>query len=265
MKRNLTHTAFLLFATVITLQAAGSKTCDIVVYGGTSAGITAAIQAKKEGKSVLLIEPTGRLGGMSTNGLGQTDIGNKQVIGGLAREFYEKVHAYYQNPAAWKWQKTQDYRDGSQTRTDRGESTMWTFEPGAALAIFEKWVADSGVEVVFRERLDREKGVVIRGSPPRIESITMESGRTFRGRMFIDATYEGDLMAAAGVTHTVGRESNAQYGESCNGVCTRLSTSHNIWGPVDPYITPGDPASGLLPFIDPDGPGRVRPEIPAAL
>ena len=131
---------------------------DIVVYGGTSAGIVAGIQALEMGKSVVVIEPTSREGGLTTGGLGQTDIGNKQVIGGLSREFYERIRKFYDDPAAWQWQKREQYRDSGQTRTGEGEPTMWTFEPSAALQVYREWIAETGLKVVFNERLDRETG-----------------------------------------------------------------------------------------------------------
>lgn len=230
---------------------------DLVIYGGTSAGMAAAVQAKRMGKSVVVIEPTRRLGGLTSGGLGQTDIGNKAAIGGIALEFYQAVRRYYEQPSAWKWQKRQEYRDDGQTRTAAGEAAMWTFEPSAALKIFNDWVAESRIEVVYGERLNREAGVALtRSIPWRILSIAMESGKVFRGRMFIDATYEGDLMAAAKVSYTVGREANAQYGETANGVQTRLAKAHQLFPGIDPYVKPGDPSSGLLPHIDPTGPGE---------
>ena len=108
---------------------AGGASCDVVVYGGTSAGVAAAVQVKRMGKTVVLIEPTQRLGGLTTGGLGQTDIGNKAAIGGIAREFYERVRKYYEEPAAWKWQKASQYLGGGQTRSGKTETAMWTFEP----------------------------------------------------------------------------------------------------------------------------------------
>ncbi|MDF1813472.1 MAG: FAD-dependent oxidoreductase [Verrucomicrobiales bacterium] len=238
----------------LSLQAAEPESYDIVIYGGTSAGIVAGIQAKSMGKSVVVIEPTDREGGLTTGGLGQTDIGNKQVIGGLSREFYERIAAHYTNPQAWKWQKREEYKDSGQTRTAKGEATMWTFEPGAALAVYRKWIEEIGLNIVFTERLDRESGV--KTDNYRITEIGMESGRKYIGKMFIDATYEGDLMAAAGVDYSVGREANAQYGETLNGVQTRMARHHNFVDGVDPWRVKGDPASGLLPFLDPDGPGE---------
>ena len=226
---------------------------DLVIYGGTSGGVAAAVQGSRMNKTVVLIEPGNRLGGLTTGGLGQTDIGNKQAIGGIAREFYARVATHYADPAAWKWQKREEYRDSGQTRTEAGEPTMWTFEPSVALKICNALIAESKVTLVYRERLDLKNGVEKQGA--RIAAIRMESGRRFRGRMFIDATYEGDLMAKAGVSYTIGREANRTYGETLNGVQTKNARNHNLVAGVDPYVRKGDPTSGLLPGIDPTGPG----------
>ncbi len=215
---------------------------DIVIYGGTSGGIAAAIQASRMDKSVVLIEPSTRLGGLTTGGLGQTDIGNKQAIGGISREFYQNIRAYYGNDENWKWQAQQDYMDGGQTRTKAGEDAMWTFEPSVALQVYRQMLGDAGVEVVINERLDRESGITKQGS--QITEITMESGTTYAGKMFIDATYEGDLLATAGVDYFVGREANEMYNETYNGV--QLLEGHQFPDGVDPYVVPGDSSSGLL-------------------
>jgi hypothetical protein len=241
-------------------------TYDIVIYGGTSAGISAAIQSSRMGKTVVLIEPTKRIGGLTTGGLGQTDIGNKQAIGGIAREFYQQVKIYYQEPENWTWQKPSEYRDGGQTQTGPGEDAMWTFEPSAALKIFHRMIKrEKNITLVYSQRLNRKDGVKKKKGV--ISSITMESGEMYMGKAFIDATYEGDLMATAGVSYTLGRESNEQYGETLNGVHTfdtartmtnrpaRNSINHNFVRGVDPFREKGNPASGLLPFIDPKGPG----------
>lgn len=230
-------------------------TYDIVVYGGTSGGIAAAIQAKRMGKSVVVIEPTQRVGGLTTGGLGQTDIGNKSVVGGIAREFYQDVRAYYENPEAWTWQTKDQYRSEGQSKTSAGEDAMWTFEPSAALKIYQGWIDEYKIPVVYGERLDRNSGVAMtRSIPWRIIAIRMESGKTFAGKIFIDATYEGDLMASAKVDYTIGREDNSLYGETLSGVQTARAVHHQIVDGVDPYITPGNPESGLLPFIDPAAP-----------
>lgn len=238
---------------------------DVVIYGGTSAGVSAAIQAARLGKSVILIEPTNRLGGLTTGGLGQTDIGNKQVIGGISREFYQNIRRYYEDSASWVWQKRSEYKDGGQTRSDTKEDAMWTFEPSAALKVYHDMIKDLDIQIIYKQRLDRATGVLKSGNT--IKSITMESGEKYNGKIFIDATYEGDLLATAGISYTVGRESNSQYGESLNGVQANKigltlggtdshnSVHHNFIDGVDPYIVKGDPSSGLLPFITEGGPG----------
>tara|TARA_R110000796_G_scaffold23445_1_gene67082 strand:- start:13698 stop:15443 length:1746 start_codon:yes stop_codon:yes gene_type:complete len=233
---------------------------DIVVYGGTSAGVAAALQSSRMGKSVVLIEPSNRIGGLTTGGLGQTDIGNKQAIGGISREFYENIKKYYDDPENWKWEKKSEYMDSGQTRTEEGEASMWTFEPSAALSVYKAMMAKEKISMVYNERLNRESGV--KKVDGKIESITMESGKTFKGKVFLDATYEGDLLASAGVSYAVGRESNDQYGETLNGVqansinraltgfVSRNAFNHNFIPGVDPYVVKGDPTSGLLPNVN---------------
>lgn len=252
-----------LLLTAINLGAIAAPQYDIVIYGGTSAAISAAIQSSRLGKSVLVIEQTSRIGGLTTGGLGATDIGSKSSIGGISLEFYTNVKKHYDNPLNWKFQKASEY---SQARNKPGESAMWTFEPSAALQIYKQMLANEKVEIIYNERLNRKSGVKMKKG--HIVSITMESGKTFRAKVFMDATYEGDLMAAAGVSYTYGREANNVYGETLNGVQAnqsfpmmngRLSQNakyHNFIEGVDPYIKKGDPKSGLLPFIDPKGPGK---------
>ena len=219
---------------------------DVVVYGGTSGGAAAAVQAARMGKKVVLVEPGRHLGGLTSGGLGATDIGNKQAIGGIAREFYQRVFRHYQEPKAWKYQTLDQYRPMSGRMVDK--DTMWGFEPHVAESIFQEMLREAKVPVWFGERLDLKSGVKKVG--PRIQAIVMESGRTLRARMFLDATYEGDLLAKAGVTYTVGREANAQYGETLNGVQVANARYHQFTKPVDPYVRPGDPASGLLPGVE---------------
>ncbi len=235
-------------------QASDPVERDLVIYGGTSAGLVAAIQARAMGKTVIVIEPSQREGGLTTGGLGQTDIGNKMVIGGLSREFYHRVALHYAKPESWTRQKREDYKGRGQSSTDSGEATMWTFEPSVALKIYRDWCAESGIELIRGQRLDRTKGVLKENG--RIVSITMESGEVYRAKVFLDTTYEGDLMAAAGVSYTVGREPNSQYGETLSGVQTQRARYHQFVPGVDPYVKAGDPQSGLLPFIDPKGPGE---------
>lgn len=227
---------------------------DVVIYGGTSAGIAAAVQVKKMGGTCILIEPTRRLGGLTTGGLGQTDIGNKAAIGGLSREFYQDIRTYYDQDDAWKWQKKSEYRSRGQSATLDTEPTMWTFEPSAALSVYETWIAEHEIPVLFSSRLDRAAGKVVKNDGA-IRFLTLETGRRVYGRTFLDTTYEGDLLDAAGVSFTVGREANAEYGETLNGVQTAKAIHHQFQPGVDPYVVKGDPSSGLLPGIDPAGPG----------
>lgn len=239
---------------------AKALTADVVVYGGTSGGVIAAVQAKKMGHSVVIVCPDKHLGGLSSGGLGWTDTGNKAVIGGLAREFYHRVWKHYQNDDAWKWQKRSEYGNKGQgsAAIDGKQRTMWIFEPHVAEQVFEDFVTELQIPVRRNEWLDRESGVS--KSDNRIRSIRMLSGLTVTGRFFIDATYEGDLLAAAGVDFHVGRESRDQYGEEWNGVQTGVLHHGHHFGvlktKISPYKVPGDPASELLPRVSPDPPGE---------
>lgn len=236
---------------------------DVVIYGGTSAAITAAVQAQRLGKSVVVVSPDRHLGGLSSGGLGYTDTGDKSVIGGLAREFYQRVWSHYDRPEAWKWQAKSEYGNHGQgtPAIDGAARTMWIFEPHVAEQVFEDWVKDNQLAVQRGEWLDRAHGVRKNGS--RIASITTLSGQTYAGKMFIDATYEGDLMAAAGVDYHVGREAKEVYNEAWNGVQVGvLHHQHHFGGlkqPVSPYLVAGDPASGVLPGVSAAAPG-VRGE-----
>ena len=208
---------------------------DLVIYGDSSAAITAAIAAKREGRSVIVVNPTGFPGGMSSSGLGATDfLGKRATFGGIASEFYDAIAAAY------------------------GATYIRSFEPHVGRRVFEKMIAEAGLQVVYHEQLDRRPGRGVAMDGKRITAITTLSGRTYRGKMFIDATYVGDLLAAAGVSYTVGREPERQYGEDMAGVrrgdtnprvhYTQKDKDHFI-KKVDPNVVPGRPESGLLPRI----------------
>ena len=250
MRSQLTRCVSILLTTVFpaTTQALSPQSYDLVIYGGTSCGVAAAVQAVRMGKFVIVIEPSKHLGGLTSGGLGWTDSGSKAVIGGISREFYQRIKRHYDQPTAWKYEHKEQYG-----RYRAGDDAMWTFEPHVAERVFNDWLLEHQVPVVFEQRLDRGSGVAMTKSiPPRIVSIRMESGRTYRGNIFIDATYEGDLMAAAKVSYTTGRESNRTYNETLNGVQRGQNVhNHRFRVNVDPYVTPGDPQSGLLPGIDP--------------
>ena len=237
---------------------------DLVIYGSSPAALTAAIEAQRLGRTAVIVCPETRIGGLTTGGLGQTDIGNKSAFGGLALQFYKDVADWYKIDSHWKYEKRSDYIPDGQCAGSFGEDSMWTFEPSAALAILERWERENKLEIVRGEFLDRGKGGVVREGS-RIVAIKTLSGKTFRGKMFVDATYEGDLMAAAGVSYTVGREANSVYGETISGVERALAKNHQFNKGVSPYVKPGDPSSGLLPYVEPDtdepegaGDGRVQ-------
>ena len=242
------------------VEAAEKFEADLIVYGGTSSGVIAAVQAKKMGKTVIVVGPDKHLGGLSSGGLGFTDTGNKAVIGGLSRDFYHRLWKKYQQPETWRWQKQSDYGNkGQGTPAIDGENrTMWIFEPHVAESVFEDYIKEFQIPVYRNEWLDREKGVLKEDA--RITSITMLSGKTFSGRMFIDATYEGDLMAAAGVSYHVGREANSVYDENWNGIQTGVLHHRHHFGAlkskISPYVIPGDPSSGVLPKISTEPPGE---------
>ena len=238
-------------------QSAQIHTADIIIYGGTSAAITAAVQAKRLGKSVIVVSPDKHLGGLSSGGLGFTDTGNKEVIGGLSREFYHRLFLHYDKPESWKWQQKSEYGNKGQgtPAIDGSNRTMWIFEPHAAENVFEDFVRENELNILRDEWLDRKNGVMLDNG--RIVSIKTLSGKTFNGKMFLDATYEGDLMAAAGVSYHVGREATSMYQEEWNGIQTGV-LHHKHWFAknIDPYVVPGDPSSGLLPRISKDDPGK---------
>lgn len=229
------RTTIMIFAVLLLAGCSRSRTYDVCVYGSTSAGVVAAYSAAQCGKSVVLIEPTEHVGGMTTGGLGFTDIGNKQVIKGVAKEFYRKVGRHY------------------------GRLEQWIFEPSVADSIMRSYLQHENITVLTGRRI-----VSADKAGTRITSIVVEtsaephSTMTVGADYFIDCSYEGDLMARAGVSYVVGRESNDTYGETYNGV--ELMTGHQFPDGIDPYRVEGDPSSGLLWGISdaevaPDGTG----------
>jgi hypothetical protein len=179
-----THLLFILLASFSVF----ASDADLVIYGGTPAGLSAGIVAAREGASVVIIEPTKWIGGMVTGGLCRTDVGKEQTIGGFPREFFTRAAA------------------------SKAGSEMWYAEPHVNMATFHTMLKEAGVKVITTQSL---KSITKEGT--RITSLTTADGSTYQGRMFIDASYEGDLMAAAKVSHIVGRESRAQHGESLAG------------------------------------------------
>ncbi|MBL8229561.1 MAG: FAD-dependent oxidoreductase [Bryobacterales bacterium] len=239
---------------------AATRKADIIVYGCTSGAVTAAIQSKRMGKSVIMVCPEKHLGGLTAGGLGWTDSGNKAVIGGLSREFYHRVWRHYDKPEAWRWQKKEQYGNKGQgtEALDTTGRTMWIFEPHVAEKVYKEWIKELKIPIYRDSWLDRTGGVTKRGD--RITAVRMLNGDVYEGRMFLDATYEGDLMATAGVDYAVGRESIRTYDEKWAGVQTGVLHHRHHFGavktPISPYVIPGDPKSGVLPRISTEPPGN---------
>ncbi len=232
-------------------------TSDILVYGATSGGVLAAVQAARMGTNVTLLARHRSIGGASSNGLGFADVGWWRTIGGLAYEFFHRLWLYYRNPAVWRWQSRDSYKgvhgQGPLAMDDQLQA-MWCFEPHAAEYVFRAMLKEAAVRVVHGQ-LDRSAGGVNRTGPT-IHSIRTTRGDIFRAGIFIDATYEGDLMAAAGVRYVTGREANNVYDETIDGIERRLAIGNQLPQGIDPWKIPGNRKSGLLPGVFPsiDGP-----------
>ncbi|THF76886.1 FAD-dependent oxidoreductase [Cohnella fermenti] len=205
---------------------------DVCVYGGSSAGVAAALQVKRMGLSVVIAEFGQHLGGLSSGGLGQTDIGNKAAIGGIARQFYRELGRRYEGD-----------------RRIDGDGAIWQFEPSAAERLFNDWTAEAGIPVYYGQQLAE-----VGKQGETIVYVTMENGNRVEARMFIDATYEGDLMAMAGVSYHVGREANSVYKETLNGIHFG-HPNHNFKTWIDPYQIEGKPDSGLVFGVTEEPPG----------
>ena len=193
---------------------------DVVIYGATIGGIIAAVQLKRYGLSVTITEFSNHIGGMTTSGLSATDLGSEYAVGGLAMEFYKEVSSFYGTPKEFK------------------------FEPKVARSIIENWIFEYELEIYKEQHL--ESVIMENGT---IKKIIMENGNSFKGKIFIDSTYEGDLMAKAGVSYSVGRESNSKYHEIYNGIQFK-EQHHKFESWIDPYKVQGIPESGLLYGID---------------
>jgi flavin-dependent dehydrogenase len=271
---------FLIAATLLslaaaaTLQAADVIEADVCVYGSTSGGVAAAVQAARMGKSVLIAEPGRHLGGMTSGGLSAVDIGDPRTVGGIAREYFTRLVASYGKTL--EWDKPFESKGG-------GPATggAYSIEPHVAEQVFNDMAREAKVAVHFNARL-----ASVKKNGARITEFVTEDGTVFRAKVFIDATYEGDLMAKAGVSYTLQREGNAKYGERYNGIyydekyqprtnhlkpglTGRVKGGQGVWDrdfPLDPYVTPGDPASGLLPLVqagEPGTPGDPAPGVQA--
>ncbi len=227
---------------------------DVVVYGDASGGVTAAVQAARMGKRVILVSQYGHLGGMTSSGLGWTDIGNDRILGGISREFYHRLFLHYQKPDAWQHEDRDTFANIGQGIPALNPETELasTFEPKVAEAVFDSLAKEAGIHVV-PGRVDLQAGVVKAGK--RITAIRLEDGTTIRGKVFIDASYEGDLLPGADIPFVAGRESNEEFDEQNNGH-TGVARENQLPDGIDPYVVQGDPASGLLAGVNPDPGGN---------
>jgi hypothetical protein len=265
---------FFLASMAVGQEAPRMVEADVCVYGGTSGGVMAAVQVARMGKRVVIVEPGKHLGGMTSGGLSAVDIGDPRTVGGLAREYFTRLVASYGKTL--EWDKPFKSKGG-------GPATggAYSIEPHVAEQVFNDMVREAHVPVHFQARL-----AAVKKSGSRIAELIAEDGTIFRAKMFIDATYEGDLMAKAGVTYTLMREGNAKYGETHNGIDYapnyaprtehakprangRTPSGQGVWDrdlPLDPYVVKGDPMSGLLPLLnegEPGTPGDPAPGVQA--
>ena len=237
------------------LPATPNLAADIVVYGDSAGGVAAAVEAARLGNDVILVSQYGHLGGLTSSGLAWTDIGKPQILGGLCREFYHRVYQHYQQPNAWTHEPRAQFKNQGQgvPALDSKTQLASTFEAHVAEAVFDELVAQAQVSVVAG-RIDLKQGTLKQGD--RVTALLLEDGRQVTARVFVDASYEGDLLAQAGVSYFVGREANQQYDEQGNGI-TGPREGNQLPDGIDPYVTPGDPSSGLLPGVNPAQGGPV--------
>lgn len=214
---------FFLAISILIITKPKAQQYDICIYGGTSAGVIAAYTAAKLHKKVILIEPGKHLGGLTSGGLGYTDIGNKYVVTGLARDFYRRMGKHY------------------------GKFETWIFEPHVAEEIFNQYIREANVPVLYQYRIiyaSKQNGSILHITIENAASPSASTNKTITAKMFIDCSYEGDLMAKAGVRYTVGREDNSTYNETWNGY--QLQDHHQFPDGISPYKIPNDSTSGLL-------------------
>jgi hypothetical protein len=248
----------LVIASALPISAAETTQVDFCIYGGTSGAVAAAVQAKRMKRTVVIVSPDRFLGGMTSGGLGFTDIGDERILGGLSAEFFQKVYQHYQKDEAWKWQEKNTFANKGQggPAMNHKQKTMSIFEPSVASTLFDQWIREHDIRVIYG-KLDRSKQGVVKQGASLVSMRTVE-GHVIKARVFMDATYEGDLMAAAGVPYTMGREATSQYGESENGIQPGHPGNQLPRG-IDPYLVPKHPESGLLPGVNADA-GGVKGE-----
>lgn len=249
MKKKITILT-LLFCSLVTGLFANSPQYDICIYGESASGVIAAIQGARMGKKVVLVSKNNHVGGLVTSGLTATDMNRNDLIGGITKEFYNKIYSYYLQPEVWRNQDRESFMISTLKRTYRGKNDerqiQWVYESSVAERIMLDMLKTAGVEILFNHRLDLNKNV--QKEENIIKSIQLENGKSIEAKMFIDASYEGDLLARAGISYTVGRESNLQYGETYNGIRINYDQGKDLTK-ISPYIKEGNAKSGTLPYV----------------
>jgi hypothetical protein len=231
------------------ITAGAASSADVVFYGATAAGVMGAIQAHRSGLKTVVISPSERIGGMTTGGLGATDFGSKTSVSGLAKEFYQRIYETYLEPSRWVHETRDEFVMRHPDTVSEDLKMQWFFEPKVALEVLEKMLAETGVEIW--KGVDLAEGGVLK-SGNTITGLRLSDGRELQGKMFVDTSYEGDLMAAAGVPYVTGREANSEFHEELNGI--RVNDRKKT-GSISPFIIPGDRSSGLLPLVEGKRPG----------
>ena len=251
MRKTIIITALLIFSFITNIWS-NTPAYDICVYGESASGVVAAIQAARMGKKVVLVSKNNHVGGLATSGLTATDMNRNDIVGGIAKEFYNNIYNYYLEPRVWRNQDRESFMESTLRRTYRGKNDerqiQWVYESSVAEKIMLEMLKTSGVEILFDHRLDLNKKVQKEGNE--IKSILLENGKSIEAKIFIDASYEGDLLARAGVSYTVGREANQQYGETFNGIRINYDQGKDLTA-ISPYVKEGNPKSGILPYITP--------------
>lgn len=242
----------LFFVSYFSLIASSSSIYDICIYGESASGVIAAIQGARMNKNVVLISKNNHVGGLVTSGLTATDMNRNDIVGGITKEFYNNIYNYYLDPIVWRNQDRDLFMKSTLRRTYKGKNDerqmQWVYESSVAESIMKEMLENAGVKVLYNQRLSLNQSVEKEGT--RIKSIMLENGKSISAKVFIDASYEGDLMAKSGVSYIVGRESNQQYGESFNGIRVNYDQGKDL-SAIDPYINEGKPLSGVLPYVTP--------------
>ena len=240
----------LMLLSVLSIQCT-TRTADVCIYGESASGVMAAIQSARLGKKTVLVSKNTHVGGMATSGLTATDINRQDQVGGIAAEFYGRIWDYYIQPEVWRNQTRDEFMESSKKRTFSGKNDdrqiQWVYESGVAERIMKDMLDEAGVKVIYNAPLDLDDGADV--CDGRICAIHLMNGMDVKAKMFIDCSYEGDLMAAAGVSHIIGREGTETYGEDMAGICKF------DFIPTSPYLNGKD--GELIPYVAPQMYGEV--------